>query len=176
MLSLVAFAVLPLAALVACESRGKSDADRARDEAAASASAKIAAQTSVVDAAPQEDPLAQDVRETFEKKWSCPAERVDLVLRTGVDFMQYHPFRSKKPTDEVKNDPARLAKWNDDQAADLAQHRRFLVERRLFEVRGCGHVEFQDCRPHHSKGAVYPNVADCGEVTAPAASSSASAR
>jgi len=161
-----------LAALSACDGNNKkSDADRANDQALASASAMVEAimappSTALVDAAGG-DPLASDAREAFEKKWSCPTDRVDLKLRADIDATQYHLAAPKKPTDEVKNDPARLAKWTADQDAELAQRRASYADHRFFELKGCGHTELDDCRPHHAHGAVYPNWADCSEVTQP---------
>jgi hypothetical protein len=154
--------LLPLS-LLACKDN---DTQSKVNNAIASAMAAASGRPPLRDAGPGGDPMVVGARERFEKSWSCPEDRVVAKVRTDLDPLQFHPAKVKTPPEEVRDDPARYAKWNADQEAERQTQRAAYAGHKLVELDGCGHTEIQDCRPHHAHGAVYPDWADC-EVLKP---------
>lgn len=86
--------------------------------------------------------------EKFATKYSCPEDQVTVKPRPDLDAADIlMPDFSKEPSDEVKNDPARLAKFEADQEASRESWRRGYGGYDMFEVTGCGHEAIMGC--HH---------------------------
>jgi hypothetical protein len=97
-----------------------------------------------------ESPLAKPVGTDLGKKYSCPDDRVAVKTRSDVDPMQALGKGASAalgtPSDEIKADPERYAKWKADREADMASSRARYAEYTVFEVTGCGHTEMLTCR------------------------------
>ena len=94
--------------------------------------------------------------EHFATRYSCPEDRVTVRARPDVKFGQHTlgDERVPAPPDELKGDPARVAKWREDQAkggqAKLREHYDSLD---VFEVHGCNHEALMACNhPGNAKG------------------------
>jgi hypothetical protein len=119
----------------------------------------------VVDAAPAADPMKTEAGGTFERRYSCPDDRVTVVPRPDIDPMQAlasdRELKSATPPAALKNDPAGYAKWKQDQDAERERLHATYGQNTMFEVDGCGHMEIFACRPHRNGDAVYPDWAEC---------------
>lgn len=162
-MKLLHLVLLPVS-LLACKD---DDTQSKVDRAVASAMAAASGRSPPRDAGPGGDPMVAGAREGFEKSWSCPEDRVVTKVRTDLDPLQFQPSKVKAPPDEVRNDPARYAKWNADQETERQTQRAAYADHKLVQLDGCGHTEIQDCRPHHAHGAVYPGWADCEVLKLP---------
>src|SRR5690349_10774430 len=78
--------------------------------------------------------LTTGAREEFAKKYSCPLDRVGVRLREDLrygDLVVEEP--DDPPPEEVKRDPARLAKFKADRARQLSAARASLNDLDVFE-------------------------------------------
>jgi hypothetical protein len=102
-------------------------------------------------------------REEFGRAHSCPLERVEIKKRSDVRWSTVAwSGPGDVPPPEVQADPARLAKWKDDQEKTHAPLVKALDEHDVFEAHGCGHDSFVGCkRPAKSNG---PNRVSCEVV------------
>jgi hypothetical protein len=117
-----------------------------------------------VDASPQVDPAEVVLRADFGKKYSCPDDRVAVKTRPDIDAEEAmapdgdHEDRSLgTPSDEVKNDPERYAKWKADREAVIASRKARYDGYTIWEVTGCGHTDLLGCHEYvsHHGGATY---------------------
>jgi hypothetical protein len=145
-------------ALFAC--KGSEETSPSLDPGASAFASAMA--SAMAKATPSGDGLQADARDQFEKKFSCPTDRVTIKTRSGVDAVP--PMRQKVAPAEVQNDPGRLEKWKSDQAKELEEHRAAASDHVVYEISGCDHHQLVNCRPRHAHGAVYPNSADCSEM------------
>ncbi|WP_437488843.1 hypothetical protein WME75_09540 [Sorangium sp. So ce1014] len=84
------------------------------------------------------------MRERTDVKWST------VVLGGGAQ---------ETPPAEVKDDPARLTKWNADRAEKDAETRKSLDNLDVFQVSGCGHDELVACaHPRDGEGVATDRV------------------
>ncbi len=92
-------------------------------------------------------PLKTGAREEFSRQFSCPEERVEVTERHDTTYgalvLQATPMET--PTDEVKKDPGRLAKWQQDQQKKRDELQKGLDTLTLFEVHGCDHTALLGC-------------------------------
>jgi hypothetical protein len=96
----------------------------------------------------------EDAREAFARAHSCPEERVHVTPRPDIKWSTVEGLSREIPPDEVKKDPARLAKWRRDQEEQYAPLRELLDKHNVFEARGCDHDDLVGCvRPAKSNGA-----------------------
>ncbi len=118
----------------------------------------------IVDAAPP-DPMKAGAGNTFERRYSCPDDRVTVVARPDIDPMQVlasdADLKPATPPADVKSDAARYAKWKADQDADRERLHAMYARNTMFEVNGCGRMEIFACQPHRNGDVVYPDWADC---------------
>jgi hypothetical protein len=102
-------------------------------------------------------------REELGRAHSCPTDRIEIKKRSDVRWsaVSWTP-PDEAPSPEVQADPARLAKWKEDQAKTHAPLVKALDAHDVFEVHGCGHDSFVGCiRPAKSNG---PNRVSCEVV------------
>ena len=87
--------------------------------------------------------LETGAKEHFAKKYSCPEDRVEAHARPDLRWSKivFGDRPEEVPPDEVKNDPGRLAKWNEDHQGNAASLDKFDV----FEAKGCGHEQIMAC-------------------------------
>jgi hypothetical protein len=109
--------------------------------------------------------MATTAKEKFGKTYSCPLERVDVKERKDVDpAMLFNPPSKAGPPDEVKKDPARLAKWQADQKADWEKvasgYRRSYT---VYEMNGCDHHLFFACTNADNAGQAGGTTVVCQE-------------
>jgi hypothetical protein len=124
----------------------------------------------VVDSsAPEENPLAKEIRQDFAKKFSCPEDRVEVKVRADIDPVKAlapnKEFPMGTPPDEVKADPGRYEKWKADRQQQLEIERYRYTQNTMFEVTGCQHTQILGCHAHRNGNKTYPNWPDCTEVT-----------
>ncbi len=103
--------------------------------------------------------------ETFAKKYSCPEAQVTVKSRTDLDAAtEMSPNFETKPSDEVKNDPARFAKWTQDQEKVHATWAAGFSGYEMFQVTGCGHDIIYACHhPNGTRGSYRPEQVSCEE-------------
>jgi hypothetical protein len=108
--------------------------------------------------------LESGAKEQFGSKYSCPADRVTAKQRSDLRGSQVLGTRStpRDPPDEVKRDPARLAKWNADREKERSSIESLYDSDDVFEVSGCDHTVFMGC--HHPRQGF---KASCREGHAP---------
>jgi hypothetical protein len=106
-------------------------------------------------------PPTGTAKKTFAQSFTCPDERVELRPRSDIKGSM---FRSHTPpSPEVRNDPARYAIWQKEQAqADRDADSGGNYGVFFFDVRGCGHQVLYECS----------NKPRCSEVKYPASVSS----
>jgi hypothetical protein len=105
--------------------------------------------------------LKTGAREDFAERYSCPEERVEVRERTDVKWstVVLGGATQEAPPAEVKDDPARLAKWNADRAEKDAETRKSLDNLDVFQVSGCGHDELVACaHPRDGEGVATDRV------------------
>ena len=98
--------------------------------------------------------LSSGAREDFAARYSCPEDRVDVKPRADIQPAQAlaRPGEiAPAPSDEVKRDPARLAKWQKDQADRREAKLSTYIGYEVLEATGCGHAEILVC--HHPGGS-----------------------
>lgn len=84
--------------------------------------------------------MSTDAKEQFAKTHSCPEDRVTIKERSDITpAALLAPPGDEKPSDEVKNDPGRLAKWQADRKeqrdkTESGYNRHYTI----FEASGCG--------------------------------------
>ncbi|WP_437276519.1 hypothetical protein WME90_35475 [Sorangium sp. So ce375] len=105
--------------------------------------------------------LKTGAREDFAERYSCPEERVEVRERTDVKWstVVLGAGTQEAPPAEVKDDPARLAKWNADRTEKDAETRKSLDNLDVFQVSGCGHDELVACaHPRDGEGVATDRV------------------
>jgi hypothetical protein len=97
--------------------------------------------------------LSTGALETFAQQHSCPEERVQVREREDLDpeAVKWGAPTPLTPPDEVRRDPARLARFQRDQAEQQARRRASYAGYAVFEVSGCDHKELLVC--HHPGGS-----------------------
>lgn len=115
--------------------------------------------------------LGDGARETFAKKYSCPEDRIAVQERKDLNYAAL-VFREGEPvpSEGVRADPARLAKFHQDQADIRAQEMERLnaLQYQLYQVEGCNEDLLLACRhPVHHEGGTLVNEVTCISVTAP---------
>jgi hypothetical protein len=107
-------------------------------------------------------PLSTGAREEFVRAHSCPADRVSVVAKPDVRWSELFPRTRPEPSEEVRADPSRYAQWRRDQAAADDEAREALSGVEVFEVSGCGHLEWIGCwRPGNGEGDIEPDQTSC---------------
>ncbi len=91
--------------------------------------------------------MSTSAKEDFGKRYSCPDDKVAIKERSDLDpYKVLVPQGDETPPDEVKKDPARLAKWTADKKAQddkvSAGYRRSYT---IFQATGCGHDVLLAC-------------------------------
>lgn len=96
--------------------------------------------------------LSSGAREDFAQRYSCPDDRVEARLREDLRATDVLGIAAdaSAPSAEVMKDPARLAKWQQDQARRRESRSSAYVDYDVFEVTGCGHTDLLAC--HHPTG------------------------
>ncbi len=115
--------------------------------------------------------LSTGARDRFGIEYSCPEDRITVRSRSDIDYGDrvLAGLAPEAPSREVSGDPARLAKWRDDQAAEHARIRAECDDYSVFQVTGCGHEELLACaHPSDSEGT-YLGVVTCAKVPPPVA-------
>jgi hypothetical protein len=118
--------------------------------------------------------LSTGARDSFGVEHSCPEDQITVRSRSDVDYGERVLARlaPETPSREVSGDPARLAKWRDDQAARRARTGAEFSAYSVFQVTGCGHEELLACaHPSDSEGT-YLGVVTCAKVPQPVAAHS----
>ncbi|MBX3231875.1 MAG: hypothetical protein KIT84_11915 [Labilithrix sp.] len=112
--------------------------------------------------------MSTSAKEEFGKRYSCPDDRVAIKERSDLD-----PYKllvrqgDEAPSDEVKKDPARLAKWTADKKAQddklSADYRRTYT---IFQATGCEHDVLLACKNATvmRSGDVGGTVVSCDEL------------
>jgi hypothetical protein len=111
--------------------------------------------------------LKTGATEQFGKDYSCPEDRVEAREREDVrGSTLFIGPSTATPPEEVKKDPARLAKWRADQAESQKGAIAVYDGMTVFEVTGCQHRAFYACSrankvngnadPVHCFAAPYP--------------------
>ena len=98
--------------------------------------------------------LTSGAREDFAARYSCPEDRVEVKERSDLQPVQALGKANEVPAtppDEVKRDPARYAKWQQDQADRRESKLARYIGYEVIEVNGCGHTDILVC--HHPSGS-----------------------
>jgi hypothetical protein len=115
--------------------------------------------------------LSSGAREDFAARYSCPEDRVEVKPRADIPPAQAlaRPGEvAPSPSDEVKRDPARLAKWQKDQADRREARLSTYIGYEVLEATGCGHTELLVCHhPGGSKGGTRTGDVTCERGHAP---------
>jgi hypothetical protein len=110
--------------------------------------------------------ISGGAQQQFGAKFSCPDDRVAVKMRPDIDPARALASKGDPPPavppDEVRNDPGRYAKWQEDQQVHgtRAIHARYT----MLEVAGCGHTQIVGCRNVHG-GRGRGDWIDCIEAT-----------
>jgi hypothetical protein len=104
--------------------------------------------------------------EKFAEEYSCPTDRVTVKPRTDIKWSSVAFVDTRgAPPDEVKKDPQRLAKWEEDQRKQYAPLIESLDEHDVFEARGCDHAMLVGCkRPAKSQTPGNPPICMMEEI------------
>jgi hypothetical protein len=98
--------------------------------------------------------LTSGAREDFAARYSCPEDRVEVKPRADLQPAQALGKMNEAPAtppDEVKRDPGRYAKWQQDQADRREAKLATYIGYEVMEASGCGHTEILVC--HHPGGS-----------------------
>src|SRR5260221_11716795 len=82
-------------------------------------------------------------QETFSKEFSCPKDSVAVRARKDVDGWAVTHDPPSEPPKEIKDDPARLQVWKQDQDEQRAQFNKMMNE--IYEAKGCNHEALYAC-------------------------------
>jgi len=106
--------------------------------------------------------------ETFATANSCPEDQVTVKPRPDLDPETVMERASEaRPSAEVAADPARLAKWTQDQDERRESRASSYGGYEMFEVSGCGHTTVYACHhPHSLKGGTREDQVSCDESRA----------
>ena len=101
-------------------------------------------------------------KEHFAREFSCPEGRVTVASSsTKWGDLVLSPSKEEAP-DEVKKDPARLAKWQEDHDETERERRSSANSLDTFDVNGCGHVAVVACwHRTYEGGSVDPGTVVC---------------
>ena len=92
--------------------------------------------------------LETGARESFAREYSCPEERVSVRARPDVEAAEILLRAAPQdPPAAVSEDPARLAKWEQDRADAQAKQHDGFARFEVFEVSGCDTTQLVAC--HH---------------------------
>lgn len=91
--------------------------------------------------------LSTGAKEDFARRHSCPEDRVTVKERSDVHPASLlAPEGKETPPDDVKKDPARLAKWEADKKEQRAKTESgYARSYTVYEVRGCDLAVFVAC-------------------------------
>jgi hypothetical protein len=127
--------------------------------------------------------LGIGARDDFARRFSCPEDRVHVVLRQDLrrrleteddrDLARTRYPLQDTPLPEVARDPERLAKWRRDQT-EIWRERTSMLQglhsnEDVFELNGCEHALLLACRhPSALRGGFIINAVTCHELVAEA--------
>ena len=115
--------------------------------------------------------LTSGAREDFAARYSCPEDRVEVKERVDLQPAQALGKANEvpaSPSDEVKKDPGRLARWQKDQADRREAKLSTYIGYEVIEANGCGHTDILVCHhPGGSKGGTRTAEVMCERGHAP---------
>ena len=118
--------------------------------------------------------LSTGAREDFARRFSCPAERIDVKRRAELraqDVVGVGQRPEVPPPNEVKKDPGRYAEWKKQEAIARQLQGAQYADYEVFEATGCGHTTVLAC--HHPRTpdqrGDYPTLVSCEAPPAPSA-------
>lgn len=113
--------------------------------------------------------LEKGAREEFGEKFSCPDDRVSVRARSDLEPAEVLNGNQgkRKPPDEVKRDPGRLAKWEKDEQERLAKQNRGYSGYEVFEVSGCDHKLLMVCHHPNTQRGYQAHLVSCDERPLP---------
>jgi hypothetical protein len=117
--------------------------------------------------------LSTGARESFGRIYSCPDNQITVTARDDLKASTLMAGGAsgpeEQPPEEVKREPARLAKWREERAKDREFAEKRYERHEVFAVTGCGHSSLLCCEhPHVTSGGSTGEATDRVEcVSAP---------
>jgi hypothetical protein len=94
---------------------------------------------------------SSEAKSDFALSFSCPEHRIEVTRRKDLGYYDVHPEEaSDQAPAELKDDPGRLALWQDQRRESMSTN----TYEEVYEVAGCGHTSLYSCssRPSCHEG------------------------